>query len=154
MVNELRTWKQYMLLVAFVGSFLALPAHPAAAEDMWVYRGYDDVDYFLKDETIRIDGDDWLADVELVDHGRTKFIATFRFRMTGRWVNDIEERAVAMWWKSKKQWIDMGISSKDPLAEALWVHGVMPYVAGDDSTDKTTDTKGKTSDKTTTKDKK
>ncbi len=140
--------------MALAGSFVCMPTRDAAAEDMWVYRGYDDVDYFLKDETIRIDGDDWLADVEVVDHGRTKFIATFRFRMTGRWVDDIEERAVAMWWKSKKQWIDMGISSKDPLAQALWVHGVMPYVAGDDSTDKTTDAKGKTSDKTAVKDKK
>lgn len=120
------------LLTLFVGA--AGPLSHAAAEDMWVYRGYDDVDYYLKDETIHLDGDDWLADVELVDpDGETKFVATFRFRQTGRWLDDIEERTVAMWWKSKGKWIDMGLSSKDPLAMALWVDGMLPYVGGDDA---------------------
>ena len=105
----------------------------AAAEDIWVYRGYDDVDYYLKDETIQMDGDDWIADVELVEDGRTKFVAPFRFHPTGNWDGDIEERAVSMWWKSKKQWIDMGLSSKDPLAQALWVDGLLPYVGGNDA---------------------
>ena len=128
-------------MALFAGAFALLPVRPAAAEDMWVYRGYDDVDYFLKDETIRMDGDDWIADVEVVDHGRTKFIAPFRFRQTGRWIDDVEERAVAMWWKSQKKWIDMGLSSKDPLAQALWVDGMLPYVSGDDDTKTKADAK-------------
>lgn len=135
--NIWKTWKRAVLAAAFVASGAMLPAHPAVAEDIWVYRGYDDVDYFLQDETIRIDGDDWLVDVKVVDRGQLKFVAPFRFRMTGNWVDDIEERTVQMWWVSKKRWIDMGISSKDPLARALWVDGLLPYVGGDDSATET-----------------
>lgn len=126
---------RWFLAAAFLFGGL-LPTPSAAAEDIWVYRGYDDVDYYLKDETIHLDGDDWLADVELVDpDGETKFVAAFRFHQTGRWVDDIEERTVAMWWKSKGRWIDMGLSSKDPLAMALWVDGMLPYVGGDEETE-------------------
>lgn len=133
-------WKNGLLAAVFAaacGWGMALDAPCASAEDMWVYRGYDDVDYFLQDETIRIDGDDWLVDVKVVDRGQLKFVAPFRFRMTGNWVDDIEERTVQMWWVSKKRWIDMGISSKDPLARALWVDGLLPYVGGDDSATET-----------------
>ena len=120
---SLKKWNCKGMFIALLLAFSALLPGHASAEDLWVYQGPDGVDYYLMTETIEYT-DHWYADVKFVRDGEMKFLARFRFIPTGEVVDDQDEIAADMWWRSQGKWIEMGLSPEDALASALWMDGI------------------------------
>ena len=117
-----------MFIALLLGFFSLLPGR-ASAEDIWVYQGPDGMDYYLMPETLEYT-DHWYADVKFVRDGEMKVLARFRFVPTGNVVDDRDEIAAYMWWRSQSKWIEMGRSPEDALASALWMDGISPIIYG------------------------